>query len=80
MVKKKTLQVFGIIVLFDVINPGILFSKIPGSGFDFNRGIPGSCLGLVGTLWTFQCFLIVGACVTDEVGRGVGGLVYPPPP
>ena len=22
-------------------NPGILFSKIPGSGFDFNPGIPG---------------------------------------
>ena len=23
-------------------------------------------------MWHFQCFL-VGACVTDELGRGVGG-------
>ena len=28
-------------VLFDMINPGIIFSKIPGSGFEFNPGIPG---------------------------------------
>ena len=33
----------------------------------------------VGTMWHFQCFL-VGACVTDELGCGVGGLVDPPPP
>ena len=30
-------------------------------------------------MWHFQCFL-VGACVTDEVGRGVGGQPGPTTP
>ena len=44
MLVQKPIQVFEIIALFDIINPeksrDIIF-KIPGSGFDFNPGIPG---------------------------------------